>query len=197
MLTVLLEGIAGCGKTALAAHIAMFSKFPHVKIINYDKMFGSNRVQYLHKEFNDSYKSPQSIIILDDIERIIEYVRIGPQFANATLQELMNLIKKRPDHGNKLLVLATATDKAVIEELGLLSCFNASINIPLVQPGTEIETVLNNYNYPDVKVVAKNILCPIAIKKLIMVSEMAYQGNSDVPIINRFVECLDSYGIDL
>jgi hypothetical protein len=36
--------------------------------------------------FEDAYKSPISIIILDDIERLLEYVAIGPRFSNAVLQ---------------------------------------------------------------------------------------------------------------
>lgn len=38
------------------------------------------------KVFEDAYKSPQSIIILDDIERLLEYVGIGPRFSNVILQ---------------------------------------------------------------------------------------------------------------
>jgi hypothetical protein len=36
--------------------------------------------------FEDAYKSPMSIVILDDIERLLEYVAIGPRFSNAVLQ---------------------------------------------------------------------------------------------------------------
>jgi vesicle-fusing ATPase len=36
--------------------------------------------------FEDAYKSPLSIVILDDIERLLEYVAIGPRFSNAVLQ---------------------------------------------------------------------------------------------------------------
>lgn len=39
-------------------------------------------------------QSPQSIVILDDIERLVEYVAIGPRFSNTILQTLLVLIKK-------------------------------------------------------------------------------------------------------
>jgi vesicle-fusing ATPase len=35
--------------------------------------------------FNDAYKSPMSCIVIDNIERIIEYVDIGPRFSNNIL----------------------------------------------------------------------------------------------------------------
>lgn len=31
-------------------------------------------------------QSPASVIVLDDIERLLEYVAIGPRFSNAILQ---------------------------------------------------------------------------------------------------------------
>lgn len=39
-------------------------------------------------------QSPQSIVILDDIERLVEYVAIGPRFSNTILQTLLVLLKK-------------------------------------------------------------------------------------------------------
>jgi len=35
--------------------------------------------------FNDAYKSSLSCILIDNIERLIEYVDIGPRFSNAIL----------------------------------------------------------------------------------------------------------------
>ncbi len=57
-------------------------------------------------------QSPLSIIILDDIERLLEYVNIGPRFSNTVLQTLLVLLKKvaspqptaRPLCHNRLLL---------------------------------------------------------------------------------------------
>jgi vesicle-fusing ATPase len=46
--------------------------------------------------FEDAYKSPLSLIVLDDIERLLEFVHIGPRFSNTVLQALLVLIKKKP-----------------------------------------------------------------------------------------------------
>jgi len=67
-------GPYGSGKTALAASIAMASEFPYIKLISPEAMVGYNeaaKVQYLTKTFNDSYKSPMSLIVVDNIERIL------------------------------------------------------------------------------------------------------------------------------
>jgi hypothetical protein len=44
----------------------------------------------------DSFKSPLSVIILDDLERLIEYTPLGPRFSNMILQTLLILLKKPP-----------------------------------------------------------------------------------------------------
>ena len=36
--------------------------------------------------FADSYKSPLSMIVVDNIERLLEYVQMGPRFSNTILQ---------------------------------------------------------------------------------------------------------------
>ena len=41
-------------------------------------------------------QSPMSMIVLDDLERLLEYVPIGPRFSNAILQVLLILLKKQP-----------------------------------------------------------------------------------------------------
>lgn len=49
-------------------------------------------------------QSPLSIVVLDDIERLLEYVSIGPRFSNGVLQTILVLLKKQPPKGRKLLV---------------------------------------------------------------------------------------------
>jgi vesicle-fusing ATPase len=99
LLSVLLHGPSGSGKTALAAKIAMESGFPFIKLVSPENMVGFNemqKIQYLNKVFTDAYKSPQNIVVVDNIERIIDWVPIGPRFSNLVLQTLMVLLTKQP-----------------------------------------------------------------------------------------------------
>ncbi|KAL7241239.1 hypothetical protein ACSBR2_006792 [Camellia fascicularis] len=56
----------------------------------------SSKCAQIVKVFEDAYKSPLSIIIVDDIERLLEYVAMGPQFSNLISQTLMVLLKRLP-----------------------------------------------------------------------------------------------------
>lgn len=76
----LLWGPPGSGKTALAAKLSLDSQFPFVKMITPDDMIGfseSMKTSHMRRIFDDAYKSPLSIILIDNIESIIEWVRIG------------------------------------------------------------------------------------------------------------------------
>lgn len=46
--------------------------------------------------FDDAYKSQLSCVVVDDIERLLDYVPIGPRFSNLVLQALLVLLKKPP-----------------------------------------------------------------------------------------------------
>jgi vesicle-fusing ATPase len=99
LLSVLLHGPPGSGKTALAAKISKDSGFPFIKLVSAENMVGFSemaKIQYLNKVFTDAYKSPQNIVVVDNIERIIEWVPIGPRFSNPVLQALMVLLTKQP-----------------------------------------------------------------------------------------------------
>ncbi|KAJ8431942.1 hypothetical protein Cgig2_000001 [Carnegiea gigantea] len=108
LVTCLLEGPSGSGKTAMAATVGICSDFPYVKIVSAESMIGlseGTKCAHIVKVFEDAYKSPLSIIILDDIERLVEYVAIGPRFSNIISQTLLVLLKRLPPQVRKSRLL--------------------------------------------------------------------------------------------
>ncbi|KAG7367550.1 vesicle-fusing ATPase [Nitzschia inconspicua] len=206
LMSVLLKGPGASGKTAIAAKLAVDSGFPFVRMISADEMIGYSDVskcQMIHKAFMDSYKSPLSIIFLDDIERLIEYVPIGPRFSNAVLQTLLVLLKKiPPDEGRRLMVVGTTSSPHLLEDLGLVQAFGVSQTVPLLEEPKDVCEVLRvaaHMNERDARSIAKAIHNkPIGIKQLLMVAEMAKQGTegkSEGSVdVNVFMECLHTVG---
>eukprot|EP00249_Psilotum_nudum_P022983 c28712_g1_i1 orf=181-2289(+) len=148
LLTCLLEGPNGSGKTALAATIGIDSEFPFVKIVSAETMVGlseTSKCGVITKVFEDAYKSPLSIIILDDIERLLEYVSIGPRFSNLILQTLFVLLKRIPTKSRKLLVIGTSSACEVLNDMGLTEAFNVILNVPEL-PSEDIRKVLLHLN---------------------------------------------------
>lgn len=99
ILSVALHGPPGSGKTALAAKMAMDSGFPFIKLVSPEDMVGFSemqKVQQLDKTFRDAYKSPLSVIVIDNIEMLVDWVPIGPRFSNSVLVALKVLLAKQP-----------------------------------------------------------------------------------------------------
>lgn len=74
LVSLLLHGPPGSGKTALAATIARASDYPFMKLLSPDDMVGfseSQKVAAISKVFSDSYKSPLSVIVVDNLERLL------------------------------------------------------------------------------------------------------------------------------
>lgn len=96
---VLLAGPRNSGKTFLAAKIAKNSEFPFIKVCSPDDMVGYSETAkclQLKKIFEDAYKSTLSCILIDNIERLLDYSPIGARYSNLVLQALLVLLGKRP-----------------------------------------------------------------------------------------------------
>ncbi|KIW93720.1 uncharacterized protein Z519_05034 [Cladophialophora bantiana CBS 173.52] len=146
LFSVCLHGPPGCGKTALAAKIAIDSGYPFIKLIsNKDtlEMSESQKISYLSKVFMDAYKSPMSCVVLDDIEEYTEWTPIGPRFSNPILKTLVALLRKAPPPGRSLLIIVTATERSVLQQLDFWRHFNSDVPVANVRTYDELEFVMN------------------------------------------------------
>ncbi len=196
LVTVLLEGERGTGKTAMAAKLAAESDFGFVRMISADTMIGMNETQVcttIHKVFLDSYRSGASIIFIDDIERLIKFTPVGQRFSNDILQTLLIMMKKEPPLSTRLMIVATTSICHLLDNLQFTSIFSIQLNIPLLQEESEYIKVLTKYApefSEELKItIAKSIKTPIGLKQMINVIEMTLSDNEHS--FNTFFECLN------
>ncbi|KAG0645302.1 Vesicular-fusion sec18 [Hyphodiscus hymeniophilus] len=125
--------------------ISKDSNFPFIKLVSAENMVGFSemaKIQYLNKVFSDAYKSPQNIVVIDNIERIIEWVPIGPRFSNPVLQALMVLLTKQPPAPRRLLIIGTTSQRSVLKQLDLQAIFNRELAVPNVNTHAELASIL-------------------------------------------------------
>ncbi|KAF8574203.1 AAA-domain-containing protein [Ramaria rubella] len=212
--TILLHGPPGSGKTALAATIAKASEFPFIKLISPDGMVGfseSQQVASVNKVFADSYKSPMSVIVLDNIERLLGWVPVGPRFSNAVLQALLVLLQRAPPKGRRLLIIATTSIRPMLTDLQMSEVFDADIHVPPITTLRSVKNVLREVNLFTSERELKSAMAmlqqagfgnadeletgklQIGIKKLLSVIEMARQEPEEVA--SRLVRALVGLGM--
>ncbi|XP_054891402.1 vesicle-fusing ATPase isoform X1 [Poeciliopsis prolifica] len=202
LVAVLLEGPPHSGKTALAAKIAEDSQFPFIKICSPDKMIGNSEIskcQAIKKVFDDAYKSQLSCVVVDDIERLLDYVPIGPRFSNLVLQALLVLLKKPPPKGRKLLIIGTTSRKDVLQEMEMLDAFSTTIHVPNISTGEQLVDaleLLGSFTDKERASIGQQLRGKrvwIGIKKLLVLIEMSLQMDPDYRVI-KFMTLLRDEG---
>lgn len=182
-LAVLVEGPVGCGKSAIAAHLAMRTDFPYVKFISCDNLVGYGEAQkanMIRKAFEDAFKSNHSVVVLDDLERLIEYSHLGGRYSNILLQTLLVLIKRPPPEGKKIMVIGTTSLYEVMESLELAGCFSVNLQIPTLDasslPIIASQLGVHFRSKDDERRCMDSMPSQLSMKKLLLVIEMAAEA---------------------
>jgi len=85
----------------------------------------------------------QSIIIVDDIDLLVDYVKIGPRFSNIVLSALRSLLTKVPPKGRRRLIIGTTSDRQVLDDLNILDrVFQRQITVPNISSFDELQHLL-------------------------------------------------------
>jgi len=206
LVSVLLEGPPNSGKTALAAQLAKNSDFPFVKVCSPEEMVGfteSAKCLYIRKVFDDAYRSQLSCILVDNIERLLDYGPIGPRYSNLTLQALLVLLKKEPPKGRKLLILCTSSRRQVLEDMEMLSAFTAILHVPNLSQPDHLIAVLEEsdvFSKKDLSKISHKVhghRVFIGIKKLLALIDMARQTEEQYRVIKFLSKLEEEGGLDM
>lgn len=152
LVSLLIHGPPGSGKTALAAAIALKSEFPFIRLISPIEISGmseSAKIAYIDNTFRDAYKSPLNILVIDSIETLVDWVPIGPRFSNNILQVLKVALKHKPPEGRRLLIMTTTSTYSVLQQMDILSCFDNEIAVPNMTTLDEFNNVMIETGFLD------------------------------------------------
>merc|ERR1719433_682464 len=172
-----------------------------VKLVSAEDMvaFGDQtKALKIHQTFEDAYKSEFSIIILDDIERLLGYTPVGAgRFSSRVMETLQVLCRKDPPLGRSIGIIATST-REVIKDLYLEEIFDVVQEVPLVSKPTQIKSVLKSLNCQvdptNLELISNLFTREVGIKNLLMITESAMDENDGTITKNSFREAMELYG---
>ena len=192
----LIYGKRGSGLTTCAITLATNNGFDFVKLITADKFIGmseDNVCRELVSIFSNAYRSMKAAVIIDDLDLIIEYSRMGPRYSNKILQAVLTFMRTPTTPTHKLSIFITTTKKEELELLGLEEdCFNKLIELPLIRDVNEW-MVIGEAMYISVDTISnEQLIQQLPIKKVIQVLDMVKNENAKITA-KRINECVEMF----
>ncbi|KAK8570895.1 hypothetical protein V6N13_103293 [Hibiscus sabdariffa] len=172
-INILLEGTRGTGKSFLAANIGLTNKFDLVRVITPDAFIRLSDLE-ICDEITTSWKEAQSyalsLIIIDDIERIVQNVQ-----PYSTISNVFNdCLKMKPMKNHKHMVVATTSDLTFLQSIKLQEHFQISLNVPKLTIEGVAKVISQMFSIPfEHQIPVATTLAPVAIKDLIRILELA------------------------
>lgn len=150
LISVLLHGEQGVGKTAIASYLALKSEFPFIKMLSAESLVGMSeamKIATIDNIFRDIYRSPLNVLVIDKIETLINYVPIGPRFSNEILQMLIVNLNKKAPNGRRLLIIGTTSQYSVLKHMNLVENFTKTIEIKKLTKIEETSIIMKHLNF--------------------------------------------------
>lgn len=152
-----ISGRYGSGRTSIALDMAQKLNYPFIKYITGKSVIGmseSQKSHYIKMCFDDADKSPQSVIIIDDVENIIDWVYAAditsvPRFSLSVCSTLRALINYH--HKNKRFIIFTFDDESLTHllHIRLLPKPDRTYIIPNADIELETKTHIDRINNPE------------------------------------------------
>lgn len=125
LLSILVQGDPYVGKTTIACQIAKNCGFNCVKYISSETLMNyAFKQTQIYDIFEQGYKSESFVLILDSIEKLIEYSKLGNIYNNKILQIIYTILCKIVEPTKKLVIILTSSNKQLTMGLELNTICN-------------------------------------------------------------------------
>jgi vesicle-fusing ATPase len=122
LLSILIQGDSYIGKTTMVCQIAKNSGSNCIKFVNSENLINYNfKETQLYDLFEQGSRSESFVLVLDCVEKLIEYSKLGNIYNNKILQTIYTILSKIIDPSKSIIVLLTSSNKSLMSNIELLN----------------------------------------------------------------------------
>lgn len=125
LLSILIQGDAYVGKTTMACQIAKNCGLNCIKFISSESLMDYTfREKQIYDIFEQGYKTESFMLVLDSIEKLIEYSKLGNIYNNKVLQSIYTILSKIVEYPKTIVVILTSSSRHLTQNLELHTLCN-------------------------------------------------------------------------
>lgn len=150
LVTILLQGPAGAGKTAVLARLGSLAEGytfrRHLTGQELASLGEESACDAVVQAVEDAHQCPRSLLMLDDLEGLMQYVPLqGGRVSLPRLHTLLSVLGRPPVKQSRVgVVLATTSlDEPTLRALGLWERFGIKEVLPLVETADHVAVLMN------------------------------------------------------
>ena len=122
LLSILLQGDSYIGKTTMACQIAKNCGYNCVKFVNSENLINFNfKETQLYELFQQGCRSDSFVLVLDCVEKLIEYSKLGNIYNNKILQTIYTILSKIVESSKSIVVILTTSNKTLMSNIELIN----------------------------------------------------------------------------
>jgi len=127
--TICLWGVTKSGKTTMICDIAKNSGISNIRMVSlHNYLKEHDKSGYIFEIYDQVIKTSKSILILDSLEILIEWVNLGRRFNTNLLNTIRSLLKEPVS--NKLCIFVICNSFDMLQELELSDMFDEIYEMP-------------------------------------------------------------------
>jgi vesicle-fusing ATPase len=131
MNVVIVHGDQYTGKTKLVAHAVKDSGVSCIKFVTpRDLISFVDRCRYINQIYDQCCKTYESVLVIDNIERMIEWSSSGARYDNKMVQTILTILNANTDPTKKITVIITANSMDVLEMFDIHKYADLSYKMP-------------------------------------------------------------------
>jgi len=146
MLSILIQGDLYVGKTTMACQIAKNCGLGCIKFISSESLMDYTfKEKQIYDIFEQGYRTESFVLVLDSIEKLIEYSKLGNIYNNKILQAIYTILSKIIEYPKLIVVILTSANRQLITQLEINTLCNYTYQLSDVSTSNTDNKLASEY----------------------------------------------------